>query len=103
MRIVYIILAHQYPDQLLRLIDRLNTRTSFFIVHVDKKADDSTYNKIVQGIHDFKNVIFIKRHKRYWGDFTHTLATINGIEMALERQLQFDYIFLLTGQDYPIK
>ena len=36
MRIVYIILAHQYPDQLLRLIDRL-TPTSFFIVHVDKQ------------------------------------------------------------------
>ena len=79
MRIVYIVLAHQYPDQFLRLIDRLNTRTSFFIVHVDKKADDSTYNRMVQGVHDFKNVIFLKRHRHYWGDFTHTLATINGI------------------------
>ena len=87
MRIVYIILAHQYPDQFLRLIDRLNTKTSFFIAHVDKKADESTYNKMVQGVHDFKNVIFIKRYRHYLGDFTHTLATINGIDAALERQL----------------
>ena len=82
MSIVYIILAHQYPDNFLRLVDRLNTITSFFIVHVDKKTDDGTYNKIVQGVRDFQNVIFLKRHRHYWGDFTHTLVTINGIKEA---------------------
>ena len=103
MKIAYIILAHKYPDQLIRLVYRLNTSTSIFLIHIDKKTDNRIFDEIVKGLRDLENVIFLKRHKHYWGDFSHTFATLEGIKLALDTKLKFDYMFLLTGQDYPIK
>ena len=38
-RIAYIISAYKLPQQVSRLVHRLQTETSSFFVHVDKKAD----------------------------------------------------------------
>lgn len=103
MKILYIISAYKYANQLVRLINRLNTTNTFFFVHVDKKTDSAIYNEMVGGLSDLQNVFFLKRHKCYWGDFGHVLATIKSINEAIDIKLDFDYIFLLTGQDYPIK
>jgi hypothetical protein len=72
-------------------------------VHVDKKTDKAIYNKMVKGVSYLPNVFFLKRHTCYWGGFGHVLATIEGLEKALHMDIEFDYVFLLTGQDYPIK
>ncbi|MGZ4881652.1 MAG: beta-1,6-N-acetylglucosaminyltransferase [Halobacteriota archaeon] len=101
--IAYIISAYKYPDQLIRLITRLNNEGSYFFVHVDKKTDDTIYDKMLKGVSHYPNVFFLKRHICYWGDFGHVLATIKGLNDALDRNIDFDYFFLLTGQDYPIK
>src|SRR5689334_18627451 len=37
-RIAYIILAHRYPDHLIRLIERLSADGARFFVHIDRKA-----------------------------------------------------------------
>lgn len=37
MRIAYIILAHNYPEQLGRLISKLNKDDVSFFIHIDKK------------------------------------------------------------------
>jgi len=38
MKIAYIILAHKNPDQIKRLVLRLNTEGTSFFIHIDKKA-----------------------------------------------------------------
>ncbi|MGE5445412.1 MAG: hypothetical protein ACM3SR_12560 [Ignavibacteriales bacterium] len=43
MRLAYIISAYKYPEQLIRLILRLNTDTTSFFIHVDKKTDNEVY------------------------------------------------------------
>jgi hypothetical protein len=103
MKIAYIISAYKYPEQLVRLIHRLNTETASFFVHIDKKTDNKLYHQIVRELSNFPNVYFLKRHKCYWGDFGHVLATIKGIQEVFNKNISFDYMFLLTGQDYPIK
>jgi hypothetical protein len=103
MRIAYIISAYKNPEQLIRLIRRLNTDTSSFLVHVDKRADKGVYCQIVSGISDLLNVYLLKRHKCYWGDFGHVRATIKGIDELFNGNIPFDYVILLTGQDYPLK
>src|SRR5512133_3964658 len=103
LHIAYIISAYKNPEQLIRLILRLCTEQTTFLVHVDKKADREVYNKIVEGTKHLPNVHFLKRYDCYWGEFGHVQASLEGIRELRKQKISFDYVFLLTGQDYPIK
>ncbi len=103
MKIVYIILAHKLPEQLVRLVKKLNTDTTSFLIHVDRKTDKENYGKMVGSLGAYDNVHFLKRRVVNWGTFSHVQATLDGIREALTLNLEFDYAFLLSGQDYPIK
>jgi Core-2/I-Branching enzyme len=103
MRIAYIISAYKSPDLLIRLINRLNTPQSVFLIHVDKRTDNRLYREMVSGVNRLANVVFLKRHSCHWGDFGHVRATLKGLAYLFEHEIYFDYLFLLTGQDYPIK
>jgi hypothetical protein len=103
MEIAYIISAYKYPQQLLRLINRLNTDKTYFLIHIDRKTHQEIYLQIVQVLSKNSNVFFLKRHDCYWGDYGHVLASIKGIQAIFKLNINCDYIKLLTGQDYPIK
>jgi hypothetical protein len=60
MKIAYVVLAHRYPEQLIRLILRLNTENTSFFVHFDKKSDDKIYNQLVSELSHLPNVYFLK-------------------------------------------
>jgi len=103
MKIAYIILAHKLPEQLVRLVRALNTDTASFFIHIDKKTDAETCRKMTVPLSEYKNVYFLERFARYYGDFNHVRPTLDGIRKLLELGLEYDYVILLTGQDYPIK
>ncbi len=103
MRVAYVILAHQLPEQLVRLVRRLNTPGALFLVHINRRSDDAVYRAAQAGLSDLDNVVFLRRHKLYWGGFGHVRATLEGLDELHRRSAQFDYVALLTGQDYPIK
>jgi hypothetical protein len=103
MKIAYIILAHKLPEQLVRLVKKLNTETTSFFIHVDKKTDAEKYRKMVTPLSTLENVHFLRRRVCQWGTFSQVQTTLDGIRKILELQLDFDYTILLTGQDYPIK
>ena len=103
MRIAYIISAYKLPILLIRLVHRLHTPTSIFIIHVDRRTDNNQYREIVSGLGHLGNVIFLKRHNCHWGDFGHVRATLKGLGYLSDHKINFDYVCLLTGQDYPIK
>lgn len=103
MKIAYIILAHKYPEQLVRLVSRLQTENTSFFIHVDGKTDQATYAQIVNQLQNIPNLYFVKRSKCFWGDFNIIKATIEGITTLLKSEVEFDYAILLSGQDYLIK
>jgi hypothetical protein len=103
MRIAYIISAYKLPEQLHRLILKLNNDCNTFFVHVDKKTPADVYAEMVRDTGHLSNVNFLKRHRCYWGGFGHVQATIAGIIALFNKNIPFDYAILLTGQDYPIK
>src|SRR5436309_12555986 len=85
MHLAYIISAYKYPEQLIRLIHRLNTGATSFFVHVDKKTDDQIYREIFDAFSDQINVRFVKRHRCDWGGFGHVAASLEGIG-AIDRK-----------------
>ena len=99
MKLAYLILVHNQPMQLKRLILRLDSSNVQFFVHVDMKADIKQFEDIIQ----LHNVHFIQnRVKVYWGSYNIVQATLNGFEAIIQSAIEFDYITLLSGQDYPL-
>lgn len=103
MTIAYIISAYKYPEQLIRLVSRLNSGSAHFFIHVDKKTPRAVYAQAIGGLKAYPNVCFLPRHRCYWGGFGHVRATLKGIDEIARRGLSPDYVVLLTGQDYPVK
>lgn len=96
----YIILAHKLPDQLYRLVERLDDNLSVFFIHVDVKADLLKFNRLS----DFGDKVqLIKREDIEWAGINIIKAEINGLQAIKDSNRNFDRIILLSGQDYPIK
>ncbi len=96
----YIILAHKEPEQLYRLIEKLDDNSSDFFVHIDKKIDLSVFNKLI----DFKDKVHItKREESNWGEIGIVKAILSAFEAIKKAGKVFEQIILLSGQDYPIK
>jgi hypothetical protein len=96
----YIIIAHKSPSQLYRLVSRLNDGLSGFFIHIDKKVNLSTFD----GLSDFGELVqFVDRVDAKWGSWGLVQGTLNAMKAIKSSGKKFDRIFLLSGQDYPIK
>lgn len=98
----YIILAHKAPEQLSRLVERLNTVNTFFYIHIDRNVDIGPFR---YGLKDRSNVVFLpeeKRVKSVWGSFGVVKATLNAIREVI-KDGRHGYTVLISGQCYPIK
>lgn len=98
-KIAYLVLAHQDPIHLERLVKAINYKAHIYI-HLDEKTNLDRYIHI----DDMKSVDFIsERIKVYWGGFSMVKATLNLVKAALASKKNFSHLVLLSGSDYPIK
>jgi hypothetical protein len=99
MRVAHIILTHKNPDQLVRLIKTLQHPQFDFFIHLDGKVQLSE----LDSLKEFANVTFItNRIACNWGGFTILQAIFISISQILNSGVKYDFINLLSGQDYPI-
>ena len=103
MRIDYLIRAHTAPEQLARLVRRLDEGDVRFYVHVNQLTDDETFAAMQAGLAGRENVVWVPRVKCYWGGFSLLRATLVGIESILASGDLPDHAVLLSGQDYPLR
>ncbi len=76
MNINYLILAHKNPNQMIRLVKKLNNENVNFYIHIDK---DAIIEAFKAPLISFKNVKFIPNNDRVtsiWGDISLVKATI---------------------------
>ena len=105
MKVAYIILVHKNPQQVKRLIGSLRHVNVSFYLHVDKKVDSRPFHAVLKDPND-KNVFFVgDRAKVYLYGFGIVQATLNAMRKIQEINAggDLDYVFLISGQDYPIK
>ncbi|WP_207494046.1 beta-1,6-N-acetylglucosaminyltransferase [Aridibaculum aurantiacum] len=101
MQKAYIILAHKNGEQVYRLVERLNDDFSFFFLHIDKKASLEEFAPVVNAF--TKKVKLVNRVPINWGGFGLVEATLNAMHDIKNHSINFNWISLLSGQDYPIK
>lgn len=100
MKIAHLILAHSDPQQLGRLIDRLQHDNAYFFIHIDKKSAMDPFMFLAEQ----RQVYWVKnRVKVQWGAYSIVEATLNGFEEITNSGFKIDYVNLLSGADYPIK
>jgi len=102
-KIAYLVLAHKNPRQLARLISQLKTDDSTFIIHIDKKSNLNDFKKVLNSIPDCKIYYTKKRVRVIYPNYPILNATIKSINELFINNIEFDYLFNISGQDYPIK
>lgn len=100
MRMCYLIQAHKYPEQVARLVNKIMHPQMDIYIHVDKKVNEYPFRKAIKN----NCVFFIQdRVNVRWAGFSNALATVNGLREILSSKIQYEYIHVISGQDYPIK
>ena len=108
---VIMIMAHQYPYQIFRLIQRCKTENTDVIVHLDLKAKQEDYdylhNKISElysnrGVYLMEERLAGELFNRILVDITMKMIDyVHNVEKQENKHYQ--YFLLCSGQDYPLK
>lgn len=98
MKFAYLISAHTDPAQLNRLIGSLHPNADFY-VHIDAKAELRPFTDLIKKT----NVHFIEeRIDVTWGNISEVRYQMALIRACLASGIAYDYIFFLSGMDYPL-
>lgn len=74
-----------------------------FVLHISTTAEKGFYQEITTQTKAMPNVHFCKREDGVHNGFGIVQGVINALNYLLDKGLAFDYVSLISGQDYPIK
>ncbi|MDD3064657.1 MAG: beta-1,6-N-acetylglucosaminyltransferase [Endomicrobiaceae bacterium] len=100
MKLAILLLCHKNPDQINKFLEVMRHSQIVFFIHIDKK------NNFAEQIVKRDDVYVLPDNfcqDIQWGNISMVQATLNLIEFALSKNLSFDYFWLCSGQDFPIK
>ena len=103
MKLAYVITCHKNSKQVFRLVNRLNTPGNTIVLHISKTCEPGFYQEMKDGIKAFNNVFLCKREDGTHNSFGIVKGVINGLHFLFKNNIEFDYVSLISGQDYPIK
>ena len=98
----YLILVHKCPNQLLRLVKRLDTDNVHFFIHVDKNSDINQFKLLLP---EYEHLHYVPDEERVygrWGDLSLVDAAFSCMRLALKYKV-IGHCVLLSGQDYPLR
>lgn len=98
MRIAYLILAHNNPGHLQRLVQRLAGPDSAFYVHIDAKSNLDAFSHLGTAV-----TFCERRIDGAWGDISLVAATLELMRCAVSDSRGFDRFVLLSGACYPLQ
>lgn len=99
MKIAIVMLCHKNAQQINALLNAMENEKITFFIHVDRKSNLD--RNAISG----KNVSVIPKDNSVeirWGGFGMIEATLELIKAIRQSKQEFDYIWLMSGQDYPL-
>jgi hypothetical protein len=102
----YLVLAHQQPRLLARLIDRIIDEQAHVFVHIDLRQDIRPFKQAIDRLQNERISTHLhyadNRRKVGYMAFSTVEATLDLMQQAAASG-PFSYYTLLSGADYPIK
>ncbi len=98
MKMAIAIQCHKNVEQLNRLIEFFRDDEIDIYIHVDKKSDIKQKIKMIKNLYILEESIDVR-----WGDFSIVESALKLFERIKESKIDYEYIHLISGQDYPIK
>ncbi|MTM92185.1 N-acetylglucosaminyltransferase, partial [Turicibacter sanguinis] len=96
-RMAYLILAHKNSTQINMLIDALTHDKIDIFIHLDLKST------IKDEIRQCENIYFVEnRTDVEWGTVSQVYAMLNSLQVIYNTNKKYDYIHLISGQDFPL-
>lgn len=99
MRIAYLIVAHEYPQLLARVVSRLQGPRSSVFVHLDRRIRSAPFKRALENT----DVRWVRRVRSSWGTFGQVRASLLLLREALATDPQASTFALLSGVDYPLR
>lgn len=100
MRFACLIVTYTAAELTIRMIKKLDNGDFDFYIHLDKKVDINTHRELF----DMPNVFFVKdRIDVKWAGYTVVQASFNGLKEIRASGKKYEFVNLLSGQDYPLK
>ncbi|MGN7205935.1 beta-1,6-N-acetylglucosaminyltransferase [Pedobacter sp. SAFR-022] len=99
MQIAHLIVAHKNPEQLLRLLKRLQHPNFDLFVHIDKKIPIEQFSHIMR---DAKFLFIKNRTACNWGGNSVLMSIIKSVREIVDSGKKYDFINVISGQDYPL-
>lgn len=104
MKLAYIILAHQDPKLVVRLVKRLISGGSVVSLHYDLNSRKEDFTLIQQALSAYEGQVFYAdRVCVEWGKWSIVQATLNALAQLTTMESKPDYVHLMSGMDYPIR
>lgn len=103
MSVAYLILVHRLPNQFKKLFKAIYESTNFYLIHIDKKANQEIGKDIRSFLEQYPNVHILNSENVIWGGYSMVQAELDGIKYLLSMDAKWDYFINLSGQDYPLK
>jgi len=97
-KMAYMIQVHKNPNQINDLIEELEDEDTDFYIHIDRKSNIENSIIKLKNIYVIKNRIFVE-----WGGESQIEATLELMNSIKNSNKQYDYVHLISGQDFPIR
>jgi hypothetical protein len=101
--ISFAVVAHGDPQVVERLVRLLFAEVHSVAIHYDLKSPLADYEYLVRSFAGCDRVRFAPRVSVEWGEWSVVKATLNCLEEIDKAGWEPDYVYLLSGLDYPIR
>lgn len=102
-RIAYFIMVHHKPEVFRAMFQKIYSKDQFYLIHIDRKAEEEVTEEIQLYISQFPNVYILESINIVAGGFSMIQAELDAMEFLLNIAGEWDYFINLSGEDYPLK
>lgn len=102
-RIAYFIMVHDEPEQFIRMFRKIYTRDQFYLIHIDRKANEEVTEMIQGFLIHYPNAYILESMNITSGGFNMVQIELNTMEFLLNISKEWEYFINLSGEDYPLK
>ena len=99
MRTIYYLITHKNEGQIKRLTNRLLSGSdSFVLIHHDYSKYEPLAFDNLANVHVIDDYVPVK-----YGHISISKAMLRGIQWLEDENMDFDWLIMLSGQDYPVR